>query len=179
MKVRLDRLGDEPFVWQEAMELSRQDLEHPDVLALSEVDCHGRIARTTTGYLLELELSYEQTLACTRCLGEIASHLDTRIDLLVEVEDERKRVDELSEEHELDEKDLGVLTLPSPHLDTRPLVKEQVQLHVPMKSLCRDGCAGLCPRCGADLNAGKCDCGPTTDPRWAALAKLKDTSGAS
>ena len=24
--------------------------------------------------------------------------------------------------------------------------------------LCRDDCAGLCPRCGADLNAGPCAC---------------------
>ena len=27
--------------------------------------------------------------------------------------------------------------------------------------LCRDDCAGLCPKCGADLNAGPCDCRAT------------------
>ena len=42
-------------------------------------------------------------------------------------------------------------------------------------ALCRDDCKGLCPRCGADLNAGPCDCAPqTADPRWDALRKLDD-----
>ena len=29
-----------------------------------------------------------------------------------------------------------------------------------------------CPKCGADLNIGPCQCKPETDPRWAALSKL-------
>ena len=30
--------------------------------------------------------------------------------------------------------------------------------------LCRDDCAGLCPRCGADLNAGPCACHNPAEP---------------
>ena len=177
MKVRLDRLGDEPFAWQEALELSHEDLEHPDLTGLSEIRCRGRIGRTTTGFLLELALSYEQTLACTRCLGESASRVDAQVDLAVEVDDEKARRGEPADDYELAHEDLGVLVLPAPQLDTRPLVVEQVELHVPMKWLCREECAGLCPECGADLNAGKCDCEPAADPRWAALARLKEKSG--
>jgi uncharacterized protein len=174
MKVRLDRLGDEPFAWQEALKLSQEDFEHPDLVALGEIECRGRIGRTTTGFLLELALSYEQTLACTRCLRESTSRVDARVDLAVEVDDQKEHRGEPADEYELADEDLGVLMLPGPLLDTRPLVIEQVELHVPMKWLCRDDCAGLCPECGADLNAGKCDCSPAADPRWAALAKLKE-----
>jgi uncharacterized protein len=37
-------------------------------------------------------------------------------------------------------------------------VREQAILSLPMQSLCRPECAGLCPRCGADLNLGPCGC---------------------
>ena len=54
----------------------------------------------------------------------------------------------------------------------RPLTKTETQLleiYRTLKSvaaqtdllLCRDDCAGLCPKCGADLNAGPCDCRAT------------------
>lgn len=173
MKVRLDRLGDEPHTWQETLALSHADLEHPDVVSLGEVDCRGSVRRTTPGFLLEVTLSYEQTLACTRCLGKITSSHEGRVDWLIMVENEDDHGSEPSEEHELEEDDLGILTLPSPHLDTRPLVVEQMLLNVPMKSLCREDCQGLCLSCGTDLNTGKCECQEATDPRWAALARLK------
>ena len=173
MKVRLDRLGDEPYTWQETLTLSRDELGHADVLAGSEVDCRGYLGRTTPGFLLRVSLSYERTLSCTRCLGEIVSPVETRFELLVTVEDHGPGEAESARERELDEEDLGIVALPSPLLDTRPWIVEQVQLNVPMKSLCRDDCAGLCPECGADLNAGKCACQPAADPRWADLAKWK------
>ncbi|MFL6289962.1 MAG: YceD family protein, partial [Thermoanaerobaculia bacterium] len=35
-------------------------------------------------------------------------------------------------------------------------------------------CKGICPTCGADLNAGDCACQEeTVEPRWAGLAALK------
>ncbi len=176
MKVRLDRLGDEPYIWQEALALSRDDLGHPDVIALSEVAASGSVSLAVPGFHLHVSLSYEQTLACTRCLGEITSPVETRFDLLVTVEGEDGS-EELVGERQLAGDDLGTLALPSPLLDTRPLIVEQMQLNVPMKSLCREDCAGLCADCGADLNAGPCECRPAADPRWAALAKLQDGSG--
>jgi len=57
----------------------------------------------------------------------------------------------------------------APELDLAELAGEQLQLAVPMKPLCHNGCPGLCPRCGADLNLGRCACAPGTDERWASL----------
>jgi uncharacterized protein len=36
--------------------------------------------------------------------------------------------------------------------------RELLLLELPMSPRCRDDCRGLCPRCGADLNAGPCGC---------------------
>ena len=36
-------------------------------------------------------------------------------------------------------------------------------------------CAGLCAKCGTNLNERRCDCRPAEiDPRWQDLAKLKE-----
>jgi uncharacterized protein len=36
--------------------------------------------------------------------------------------------------------------------------REALLLEVPMTPLCREDCAGLCPRCGAELNTGPHAC---------------------
>jgi uncharacterized protein len=49
-------------------------------------------------------------------------------------------------------------------------VWESLLMLLPLKLLCRENCAGLCPYCGADLNDGPCSCAPQEgDPRFEAL----------
>jgi uncharacterized protein len=59
-------------------------------------------------------------------------------------------------------------------IDLWPFVREQVLLAVPPSPLCSEGCKGLCPACGQDLNLR--DCGhrqENLDPRWQALKGLQ------
>ena len=59
-------------------------------------------------------------------------------------------------------------------VDLEPLARESLILDLPLAPLCKDDCRGLCPTCGADLNAGDCGCLPAdADPRWAALDVLR------
>ncbi|HLG66399.1 MAG TPA: DUF177 domain-containing protein [Acidimicrobiales bacterium] len=60
-------------------------------------------------------------------------------------------------------------------LDLRPMVRDAVALELPMAPLCQEGCRGLCPSCGADLNVETCDCVAPRDPRWANLDVLRST----
>jgi uncharacterized protein len=54
----------------------------------------------------------------------------------------------------------------------RPL-HEQVLLTIPLQTLCRPDCRGLCSQCGQNLNEGSCQCSDNTgDPRLAALRTL-------
>jgi len=54
------------------------------------------------------------------------------------------------------------------------VLREQVLLSLPVRTLCNEDCKGLCPRCGANRNNQPCKCdeGPS-DPRWEALAGLR------
>jgi len=58
----------------------------------------------------------------------------------------------------LDEEDGGVHFHDGHVLSIDSEIREAVLLGLPMRSLCRDSCAGLCPRCGEDRNLGSCRC---------------------
>lgn len=59
--------------------------------------------------------------------------------------------------------------------DIAPAVIAALVYATPYVILCKEDCAGLCPRCGADLNEGPCSCGETDeiDP-FNPFAVLKD-----
>lgn len=59
-------------------------------------------------------------------------------------------------------------------LDLSEAVREELILAVNPYVVCEPECRGLCPKCGANLNEGACDCtDDEVDPRWAALRDLK------
>ncbi len=59
-------------------------------------------------------------------------------------------------------------------LSLEDVLREQVLLSLPVRTLCKPDCKGLCPRCGENRNSRACSCeeGPS-DPRWEALAGLR------
>jgi uncharacterized protein len=58
------------------------------------------------------------------------------------------------------------------------MVRENLLLDAPIAPVCRPDCAGLCPTCGADLNAATCHCeAVVVDPRWEALSQLRANLG--
>lgn len=101
-------------------------------------------------------------VTCRRCLDEVAREVEVAIDLRF-VPD----LDTWDEEP-------GLYRL-DPHgeeLDVAPALREELVLALPDYPVCREGCRGLCPRCGADRNRGECDCEEETgDPRWDALRR--------
>jgi uncharacterized protein len=54
------------------------------------------------------------------------------------------------------------------------VLREQVLLTLPVRTLCRPDCKGLCPRCGGNLNTEPCTCETApVDARWSALSDLR------
>jgi uncharacterized protein len=96
---------------------------------------------------------------CRRCLRDVATPVSERVQLLF---------GELGEDT-ADDPDVFEYDPRAHELDIRAAVREQWLLIAPRFAQCRDDCAGLCPTCGADLNAGPCGCAETVDDRWAAL----------
>jgi uncharacterized protein len=61
-------------------------------------------------------------------------------------------------ELELFEEDMSVDFIMGGEIDLDEAVREQIYFSLPMKSLCREDCSGLCTFCGANLNKEECKC---------------------
>ena len=118
---------------------------------------------------------------CGRSLRELkiqpsASRLDTQAHRWLQSHqlgaDVRERA--AKSETELHENDLEFSYYENDELDTDQLIREQLELALPARVLCREDCRGLCAQCGTNLNLETCQCTAPVDPRWQALAELKD-----
>ena len=115
---------------------------------------------TGSGYALRLGFTAALTGQCMRCLKQASP----------EVEVEAREVDRPGGGEELD----------SPYVDGETLdlaawARDAFALAAPVKALCKESCAGLCPICAADLNEAGPEHyhEPERDPRWAKLNELK------
>ena len=144
--------------------------------AVREMDIKGpvtgsfHIEKTGSQVLVKGSVSGEVSLACARCLSDIAQKVDEKVNLkLRSIRDLEKETLEM----ELGPGDLNIEHFRGDTLDISHIVAEQISLALPMKPLCKADCGGLCPACGASGNA--CQCKPlAVDPRFSALQELKE-----
>lgn len=127
------------------------------------------LTRTDRGILVKGVLNTEVELTCSRCLEIFRCPLSLKI-----TEEYFPTVDVVSGTPLSIPDELGCFTIDENHeLDLTEAVHQYALLAVPMKPLCRQDCAGLCPICGQNLNLGECQClPPEADPRWAKLKQI-------
>ena len=118
------------------------------------------------------ELKTDLEILCARCLEPVAFPVKREFDLLYRP----AGLDVVEgKEVELQDKDAAISYYEHDGVELSELLREQVLLEVPLKTVCKEECQGLCPHCGSNLNHGKCGCEqPPADPRWEALKGLKD-----
>ncbi len=91
---------------------------------------------------------------CSRCLTDFRQMLE----LDFEVFCAKVRGYSAMSPKALDEEDGGIHFHDGRVLSIDNEIREAVLLSLPMRPLCRESCAGLCPRCGEDRNSGPCRC---------------------
>ena len=107
---------------------------------------------------------------CARCLELVRRPVEMEFDLFYSPIATIAR----AEEAEIKTADLEVGFYHGDGLWVEDAAREQVLLSVPMKSMCRSDCAGLCPQCGQNRNLAPCGCHPPgEESRWAPLAKFQ------
>lgn len=127
--------------------------ESGDSPVRGEVD----LLRTDRGILVTGTLETKAQAVCSRCLSSFDQPLTITI-----------------EEEYLAKAEAGAFTISEDgEIDLTEAVRQYSLLAFPMKPLCRQDCAGLCPWCGYNLNLGHCGCpSDETDPRLAPLIRL-------
>jgi uncharacterized protein len=123
----------------------------------------ARFESVMDGVLVTAEVRLRVSAECGRCLDPVELHLAAPVQELYA--------------YEADPEDDEGLTVSGDALDLEPVVRDAVVLALPLNPLCDPDCQGLCATCGARL----ADVEPghrhdEVDPRWAALALLKDST---
>lgn len=127
------------------------------------------LTRTDRSILVKARLQTEVEVTCSRCLNPFS------YPLLLGFEEEYFPVTDVSSGRLLPlPNEPGCFAIDECHtLDLTEAVRQYALLAIPMKPLCHEECAGLCPGCGRNLNQGPCDCpSPDRDPRWSKLSGL-------
>ena len=135
---------------------------------VSRVEGDITITRTGKGLFVSGELKTENIGTCGRCLDpfkytrklkveeEFLPTVDINTGLPIESRDDAFQIDE---HHQIDVGDV---------------LYQYSCMSVPLKLLCREDCAGICPTCGKNLNKGRCGCShQVKDDRWAKLSALR------
>jgi uncharacterized protein len=136
----------------------------------SPLQAEARVFRTGQSVVVQGTLRTVLRLQCVRCLKEFSSPISSTLDLtLLSMEG-----DASEEEVELKEEDMESGFFEGGEIHLSELACEQVFLDMPAQPLCGEGCKGLCPVCGKDLNLGLCQCQrEEPESAFAALKKLK------
>jgi len=111
---------------------------------------------------------------CARCVEPVATQVRGEFDLIFRPQSADAEAGERAITP--DETEIGYYE--ESGLSLEDVVREQVLLSLPSRTLCNEDCKGLCPRCGQNLNQAACNCSSQPDEAstgWNALAGLAAT----
>lgn len=131
-----------------------------------EIDLDLTFEMLVDGLFVQGTVAFGTSVPCGRCLTDVVADHATEVSEMYLDPRKVEAGDEVDAGYEIDTAE--------GEIDIEPLVRDTLLAALPVRVLCREDCAGLCPVCGTDLNAE--DCGheieEDPDPRWAALQGL-------
>ncbi len=134
MKINANQVSAEGLSFREEVSPGELDLESELVRFKQPLWISADISRITNTVTVVLSLSSRIEMTCSRCLGEFEVDFQKKLRLVYPVD------------------------AANPIIDMGPQIREEIIIDYPFKPLCKDDCQGLCPRCGKNLNEGKCNC---------------------
>ncbi len=169
MQFNVSTLLQEPIGSTRLAEVEDEPVQVPAAGYASLAGGTVRLMRTQRGVLVHADVQVRPQLECGRCLQPFETELRLLIDeefipLRDPVTGEAVSAD--PDEFRIDGRN---------HLDLSEAVRQYEQAALPIRPLCREDCAGLCPACGQNLNERRCDCiQPEPEGAWAGLAALAE-----
>ena len=170
MRIELDKLEGKAGGFAHNYEPEELVLDEEHARLIEPPQVTGRVRRSGHEVQLQGTITARAEVDCDRCLKAVAVPIETEFDVTyvpaVEYSDESPA--------ELEVEDLSLSVFEGNTIDVDELVREQLLLALPTRSLCTEECKGFCPVCGADRNANDCECaGNEIDPRWGALKDFR------
>ena len=139
---------------------------------LGDVTATVTVEKSSRQIFLRAAIRSHAAFQCDRCLDEFKKEVSSVLQTVY--------VWNSADRSEDRDDDVHVLSSDTNIIDISDDVRDGVLLAVPLKLLCQEECAGLCPLCGKNLNHtanGRCGCvSGEIDPRWNKLAGLVEVS---
>ena len=179
MLIRLKEIEAAPL----QLERSEPVTSFPELVHLSDVGelkLQSPVAMRLRAYLVSgmveveghLELTVQVT--CGRCLIPVTLPVYSNFALTYTSEPLSVVDDETEEEVELSAEEMNLIPFEGEEIDLTAQIQEQLLVALPIQTLCKEDCRGLCLQCGADLNRQPCSCEPKIfNSKFGALKNLK------
>src|SRR2546422_2014374 len=173
MKISVAPLMKQPYGASETYDLGEEPITaRSEHAALVEVGVHSvegdaRLTHTNPGILIQGDLRAEVEVECGRCLDRFVQAVPVHLG-----EQYYATIDVVTG-NALPEPPPDAYTIGHDfQIDVTPLVREHVLLELPLKPLCQEECAGICPTCGLDQNLQPHRHEEHADERWSRLRTL-------
>ena len=171
MRIDVRDLELRPLRYAATLSQAELDFDPRDIQIKGKVGINLLVERRGFDVRVRGTLRAEAELTCSRCLEPVILPIASDFDQLYE----SNAIHPLSGEIALQEKDTDIGFFSGDTIEINDIIREQILLALPMKPICREGCKGLCPHCGRNMNAEACDCEMLfSDPRLAELSKIKN-----
>ncbi|MFC1867249.1 DUF177 domain-containing protein [Thermodesulfobacteriota bacterium] len=112
------------------------------------------IYRAGNKYVLKGDLAGSLQVRCDKCLSAYRRDVRSTFKVIFE----KLPPYEEKAEVELLEEEMNISFIRGEEIDLDEIIQEQLYLSLPIKSLCKEECLGLCPTCGTNLNDEDCQC---------------------
>lgn len=137
MKIYVNQIPFQGVTLEEDIAASELDLDTEIIKFRGPIKVKAKVSRITNAITVNLSMDAVMHTNCSRCLADIETVFRKDIQLNYPI------------------------TKQEPFIDLNSDIREEMVLDYPMKSLCKEVCKGLCPKCGKNLNEGGCTCGST------------------
>ena len=149
-----------PFETDLEIEIKRDDF----VLA-GPLHLHGRFTAVGESIVVIGTVTGHGAAQCAKCIQAFDA------DVTATFEETFLRRGNL-QEHMDEEENVDFFTYEGETVELASAAASALYLDMPMRFLCKEGCKGLCPVCGADRNAQSCACGDDNNNPFSALRAL-------
>ena len=133
-----------------------------DPVRFEEIAVSGTVVGTSETVGVKAEIRAKVESLCARCREKVVRPI------VAEMDAEFARVP--------DSENPDQYAFEGTTVDLSQAIRDALILALPFRFLCKEECKGLCPKCGANLNAGSCSCPKEDDDSnpFAALRMIVD-----
>jgi uncharacterized protein len=149
-------------------------IKRGDCKFVAPIKASLRVIRIADRFEVKGDVQTAVRLPCGRCLKAVETSLKSHFTLTYTARPEEMESFSEQNEIELRTEQINRIYFQGEKINLRDAIQEQVIMAFPIRVLCSKTCKGLCPQCGADLNAGDCGCySRSSDSKFAVLKNFR------